>query len=56
MQAGGFTDLIGAQKPAPGGTAPNGNATNVGGGALTPIEPMNDHDAHWYPRSPSNYG
>ena len=56
FQIGGFTDLIGAQKPAQGGTTANGTATSVGGGVLTPIDSMSDHDAHWYPRSPSQYG
>ena len=56
FQLGGLSDLIGAQKPNEGKLAPNGAATSVGGGALTPIDSMADHDSHWYPRSPSHYG
>ena len=56
FQLGGLSDLIGAQKSNEGQLKPNGAATSVGGGALTPIDSMADHDSHWYPRSPSHYG
>ena len=56
FQPGGLSDLIGAQKPTIGGSQSNGMATNIRGGDLTPIDSMSEHDAYWYPHSPSQYG